>query len=173
MGDGARAGVMKTVRNLLPLAIVVAVAGVVTLSLLQANPGLGQWLLAALLLAHGWVHVMFVFPRPQPKPGAVDAMSWPFDLGGSWLATRAGWPVPLVRAAGRVLVVITMAGFLAAALATVGVLVPTAWWPALVLLSAAASTLLLGLCFSPTLLLGLAIDGALGWLVVSGTWRPV
>ena len=161
------------VRSLLPLAIVTAIAGALTLYLLDANPAVGRWLLAALLFAHGWVHVMFVFPRPgQVATGADDGPAWPFDLADSWLVTRAGIAPGPVRTVGRILVVVTLAGFLVAALATVGILVPAAWWPALVLGSAASSALLLLLCFSPTLLLGLAIDVALAWLVLSGTWSP-
>ena len=47
-----------------------------TLYLLGTNPALGSWLLAALLLAHGWVHLMFVFPRPAPAPVGEAAPSW-------------------------------------------------------------------------------------------------
>jgi hypothetical protein len=161
------------IRSLLPLAVVTAVLGTLTLYLLDVNTTVGRWLLAALLFAHGWVHVMFAFPRPpRAAAGADDGPAWPFDLGDSWLITRAGVAAGPVRAIGRILVVATLAGFLLAALATVGILVPAAWWPALVLGSAASSAVLLGLCFSPTLLLGLAIDVALAWLVLSGTWSP-
>jgi len=159
-------------RSLLPLAVVTAIAGALTLYLLDANPTVGRWLLAALLFAHGWVHMMFAFPRPGGSATAKDAPAWPFALGDSWLVTRAGVAEGPVRAIGRILVVVTLSGFLLAALATVGILVPAAWWPTLVLASAASSALLLGLCFSPTLLLGLAIDVALAWLVLSGTWSP-
>ncbi len=161
------------IRSLLPLAVVTAALGVLTLYLLDANPTAGRWLLAALLFAHGWVHVMFAFPRPsRTATEAGGAPAWPFDLADSWLVTGAGVADGPVHAIGRILVVVTLAGFLLAALATVGILVPAAWWPALVLGSAASSALLLGLCFSPTLLLGLAIDVALAWLVLSGTWSP-
>ena len=49
-------------------------------------------------------------------------------------------------------------GFLLAGLATVGILVPAGWWPVLVVASAAASAVLLSLFFSPSLVLGMAID---------------
>ncbi len=160
-------------RDLLPLAVVVGAVCALTLYLLGgANPTAGGWLLAALLFAHGWVHVMFAFPRPGGSPTATATPAWPFDLGDSWLISRAGSAAGHVRASGRILVVLTLAGFLLAALATVGILVPAAWWPALVLGSAASSATLLVLCFSPTLLLGLAIDASLAWLVLSGTWSP-
>jgi hypothetical protein len=165
--------VAAIVRSLLPLAVAVGAVGALTLYLLGgANPALGQWLLAVLLFAHGWVHVMFAIPRPRGSATATGAPAWPFDLGDSWLIARAGIGAGIVRAIGRILVVVTLAGFLLAALSTVGILVPAAWWPALVLGSAASSAILLGVCFSPTLVLGLAIDVALAWLVISGTWSP-
>jgi hypothetical protein len=161
------------IRSLLPLSVVTAALGVLTLYLLGANPTVGRWLLAALLFAHGWVHVMFAFPRPPRAAGSTDdGPAWPFDLRDSWLVSRAGVAAGPVGAIGRILVVVTLAGFLLAALATLGILVPAAWWPALVVGSAASSAVLLGLRFSPMLLLGLAIDVALAWLVLSGTWSP-
>ena len=48
-------GPMKSVTELVPLAIGIAIVGVVTWILLDRNVGLGPWLLAALLFAHGWV----------------------------------------------------------------------------------------------------------------------
>ncbi len=161
----------RTIRELLPLSVVTAGACLLTLYVLDVNASIGRWILAALLFAHGWVHLMFVFPRPTAtaKDGAP---SWPFDLAESWLVTRARMATATVRVIGKVLIAITLVGFLAAALSTGGVLVPAAWWPALVVASAAGSALLLGLCFSPTLLLGLAIDVSLAWLVVSGAWSP-
>jgi hypothetical protein len=167
--------VTRTVREVGPLAVVVGVACAVTLYLLGANPTLGRWILAALLFAHGWVHLMFVFPKPPPPKNAApaSATAWPFDLGSSWLIGRAGLPPATVRAIGKVLVVIAFAGFLLAALATAGVLVPAAWWAGLGLVGAAASAVLLAIAFSPTLLLGFAIDIAVAWLVLAGPWTPV
>lgn len=55
---------MKVVISLLPIAIVVAVIAAITWFLLSGGNDLGPWLLAALLFAHGWVHLMFVFPKP-------------------------------------------------------------------------------------------------------------
>ena len=164
----------RTIRELGPLAVAVGVAGAVTLYLLGANPSLGRWILAALLFAHGWVHLMFVFPKPPPPRDAAPAAAtaWPFDLGSSWLVGRAGASSGAVRAIGRALVVITFGSFLLAAGATAGVLVPAAWWAASVLVGAASSALLLGIAFSTTLLLGFAIDIALAWLVIAGPWTP-
>ena len=165
----------RTIREVGPLAVVVGLVCAVTLYLLGANPSLGRWLLAVLLFAHGWVHLMFVFPKPPPPkdPRLATAMAWPFDLGSSWLIGRAGLPAPTVQAIGRALAVVTFAGFLLAAGATAGVLVPAAWWSALALVASGSSALLLAIAFSPTLLLGFAIDLAVAWLVVAGPWSPV
>ena len=190
---------MRTIRELGPLAVVVGVVSAITLYLLGANPLLGPWILAALLFAHGWVHLMFVFPRPPASAAAAPApaaaaqapararagastgagagapavpMAWPFDLGASWLIGRSGVSPGAVRAIGRALVAIVFIGFLLAALATAGVLVPAELWAGLVLVAAAFSALLLGIACSRTLLLGFAIDGAVAWLVLAGPWTP-
>jgi hypothetical protein len=166
--------VRRTIRELGPLAIVVGAACAVTLYLLGTNPSLGRWFLAAMLFAHGWVHLMFVFPKPpRPKGEALAAATaWPFDLGSSWLIVRAGLPAGPVLVIGRALVAIAFAGFLLAAMATAGVLVPAVWWAGSGLVGAASSALLLAVAFSPTLLLGFAIDLAVAWLVLAGPWTP-
>jgi hypothetical protein len=51
-----KARVMTTLVGLWPFAIGIAVIGLVTWFLLKQGVGLGPWLLAALLVAHGWVH---------------------------------------------------------------------------------------------------------------------
>ena len=165
--------VSRLIKDLLPLAIVVLVVGAVTLWLLGDNPSIGQWVLAALLFAHGWVHMMFVFPRPDPAQAKPDAAPWPFDLSTSWLITRGGLPEAAVVGLSRALIVVTFAVSLLAALATLGWLVPAGWWVGLVIAAAGGSALLLLLCFSPTLIIGLAIDAALVWLALAGPWSPV
>jgi hypothetical protein len=170
-----RTNVRRTIRELGPLAVVVGVAGAVTLYLLGAIPSIGRWILAALLFAHGWVHLMFIFPKPPPpkNDALATAMAWPFDLGSSWLIGRAAVSSGVVRAIGRALVAIAFVSFLLAAGATAGLLVPAALWVGLVLAGAASSALLLGIAFSPTLLLGFAIDIAVTWLALAGPWTPV
>ncbi len=164
---------MKAITDLLPLAIGVAVVAAVTWFLLDRDWTLGRWLLAGLLFAHGWVHLLFVFPRPAPEAATTaGGTAWPFDLSQSWLVTRVGLDVGLVRGVGLVVMVLVFASFLVAALSGLGVLVPASWWAGLVTGAALGSTLLLALCFSPSLLLGFAIDLALLWLVVSSAWRP-
>jgi hypothetical protein len=162
---------VRTLREIGPLGAVTVVAGAAVLWLLGANPSAGRWLLAALLFAHGWVHVMFLFPKPARTEDAT-ATAWPFDLGTTWLARHAGTARGAVVAAGRVLVVATFLASLLAALATAGILVPAGGWPSLVLASAVASAVLLLMAFHPNLLLGFLIDGFLAWLVLAGPWRP-
>lgn len=163
---------MKTVTELLPLAIGVSAIGAVTWFLLDRNVGAGRWLLAALLFAHGWVHVMFVFPQPERAATTASGTQWPFDMGSSWLITGAGIDAGLVRSVGVTLMVAVAVAFLLAALSTVGLLIPAGWWGGLVIGSAVGSALLLTLFFSPTFLLGFAIDVVLVWWVLASVWSP-
>jgi hypothetical protein len=163
---------MTTARQLLPLVIGVAVVGLVTWLLLANEWALGPWLLAGLLFAHGWVHLMFVAPVREPAVATAGGPAWPFDMGGSWLIGGVGLDTALVRALGIAMMALVMLGFSLAALATVGVLVPAEWWNWLVVTSAVASMVLLTLFFSPLLLLGYAIDLALIWLSVTSAWSP-
>ncbi len=164
---------MKGLLDLLPLAIGVALAGLVTWFLLDRNWALGKWLLAALLLFHGWVHVMFVFPQPQGAAATDGGLSWPFDMTRSWLIGGAGLDSGVVRTLGIGLVAIVVVTFLLAALATVGWLVPADWWSGLVIGAAASSTVMLIAFFSPALLLGFGINLALTWLVMASVWSPL
>ncbi len=160
---------MKTLAEVVPLAIGVAVVGALTWFLLGRNWALGRWMLAALLFAHGWVHAMFVFPAPTATS---EGRTWPFDLGRSWLITGTGIDPGLVRTIAIVVIGITLVAFLLAALSTVGVLVPAGWWRGLIIGSASGSIVLLVAFFSPTLLLGLAIDAVLVWFATASIWTP-
>lgn len=163
---------MKTLSELLPLAAGIAVLGGITWFMLDRGIGLGRWLLAAMLFAHGWVHLLFVFPQPAPGAASAGATAWPFDLSSSWLITNLGVQADLVRGMGIVVMAAVFVAFIMAALATIGVLVPATWWTALVVVSALGSTLLLALFFSPALTLGFAIDAVLVWLVLARVWIP-
>ena len=158
----------RTIRELGPLAVVTVVAlGVVTW-LLGTNPDVGRWLLAAVLAAHGWIHLLFLFPVPAPGESGAPA-AWPFDLRMAWIVGRAGRPA--VRAL-RGLAVVTMALSVLAAMAAAGLLIPEAWWAALAIAASVASAVLLSLAFSPTLLLGFVVDAFVVWLALAGPWRP-
>ena len=103
---------------------------------------------------------------------AATAPDWPFDLRASWLATRSGSGPGAFVAMGRVLALVTFVLSLLAALATVGILVPAAWWQGLVVGSSLASLAMLVVWFAPMLLLGILIDVALVWLAIAGPWSP-
>jgi hypothetical protein len=94
-------------------------------------------------------------------------------MGRSWLISGAGLDAGLVRAVGVVLMVVVLASLLLSALSTLGFVVPAGWWAGLIVGSAVGSSILLGLFFSPTLLLGFAINIALVSLVVASVWSPV
>ena len=163
---------MRAMTGLVPLAIGVAVAGVVTWYLLTRHWAIGPWVLAVLLFAHGWVHLMFVFPQPDAAGTSAGAAAWPFDMADSWLIRDRGLDIGLVRGAGLVLMVAVVVGFALAAICTIGVLVPAGWWAGLVVGSSLGSLVLLTMFFSPMLLLGHAIDVALLGLVLSSAWSP-
>lgn len=164
---------MKAMFDLLPIGIGVALISVLTWFLLDRDIGAGKWLLAGLLLAHGWVHVMFVFPAPEAATATAGGLAYPFDMTRSWLTTNLGLDAGMVRSVGIVLMVATFATFLLAALATVGWIVPAAWWAGLVFAAATASTLMLILFFSPALLIGFAINAALWVFVLASAWTPM
>jgi len=154
-----------SVRSLVPISIGVLAAGLLTGYLLVNDVAIGPWVLAALLVAHGALHVAFAVPGPS---GATD---WPFDVARSWTVTRAGLDA-LVRRIERVLVVAILVGFVLAALCTVGLAVPADWWTALVVAAASLSFVLLAIAFAATLLVGFGIDLALIAFALSGLWTP-
>jgi hypothetical protein len=78
----------------------------------------------------------------------------------------------IVRALGSVLTAIAIVMSLLAALATVGILIPAAWWPGLVVALAISSVALLTLRFAPTFVIGYGIDLALLWLALVSGWSP-
>lgn len=163
---------MSLERALAPLAIAIAVIAVVVWLLLINDIWPGPWLLALLVFAHGWVHLMFVFPKPEGSGNYSGVSEYPFDFGRSWLIRRAGVDAGLVRTVGLVVMVATFVASLLAALATVGIIVPVEWWAPLMLAAAAASTLTLALFYSPALILGFAIDALMAVLVLAGIWSP-
>ena len=84
---------MRTTTQLVPLAITVAVVGVITWLLLDGDVALGRWLLAALILGHGLAHIAFVVPRPEPAPAAGPSISaghgW--SGGSAWIWASSAW----------------------------------------------------------------------------------
>ena len=163
---------MKFVREMGPLAITVALFGGVIAVLLRDGNVLGTWLLAAFLVGHGWVHAMYVMPRPAPAVATAKGPAWPFELDHSWLLSPLGVPAPTLRLIGAVLAAGTIAGYGVAALATIPLVVPAAAWAALVVASTVASLGLMGLFFHRNLLIGFAIDAVLLAVALTSVWLP-
>ena len=125
--------------------------------------------LAVFLAAHALIHVSYLMPAP---PRTADGPEWPFAFGRSWLVTGLGVDPALVRSIGMALVILTVASLVAAALSTLGWVMPEAWWPTLVSMGALISALTLAVFFHPWLVLGLVIDGALLWAALVSRWLP-
>ena len=78
----------------------------------------------------------------------------------------------VVRLIAVVLVGAVTIGFGMSALATLAIIVPYGWWPALVAGSDVISAAVLVGFLSSQLVLGLAIDAVLLWVVVASAWAP-
>jgi hypothetical protein len=162
-------GVMKELTGILPLAAVLVVVSGLVWWLLDRGSGAGPWLVAAILFAHGWVHLVFLLPSTGGGAGGTAADN-PFDMDRSWLITR-GTDGRLVHSVGVALAVITFLAFAAAALAVLGWLVPDGWWAGLVTLGVVGSTVLLVMFFAPTLVLGFVINAGLVALALQTAWE--
>lgn len=125
-------------------------------------------LFALFLIAHGLIHASYLAPAPSPTAGGPE---WPFSMERSWLVTGLGLDVGVIRVVGTLLVAIVVVGFAVAGLAWLGIVVPAAWAPMLVMASAIASALLLAAFFHPWIVLGFVIDAVLLWLVVGAGWQ--
>lgn len=158
---------VKAMAGTLPWAVVLVAAGIATWWLLSKDMAAGRWLLAALLIGHGVVHLLFAVPAPA----ATDSgPAWPFDTSQSWAVMRAGLDLGLVRVVGAGLVAITVGALAVAALATLGMVVPAASWQPAIALGAIASAATLILFFDVQLVLGLGIDAILLWVVLTRAW---
>lgn len=126
-------------------------------------------LIAALLAGHALIHASYLSPAPPQTAGGPE---WPFAMGRSWLVTGLHVEPRLVTSIGTLLIVATVAVLLLAALATLGMGIPAAWWPFLVTAGAGLSIASLGIFFHPWLILGLVIDAVLLWSVLIAGWTP-
>jgi hypothetical protein len=169
VGTSNRTGARRAVSGLAPLAILLLGVAALVWWLLDRGSAAAPWLVAAVLLAHGWVHLVYLVPS-APVRTAEEAASNPFDLGRSWLVGR-GVDVRAVRRVGTLLALATFLTLAAAALAVLGWLVPAGWWAALTLTGVAASTLLLLMSLASDLVLGFVINAGLVALAVQTTWQ--
>ncbi len=159
---------MKGLMSILPLAAVLLVVVALVWWLLDRGSAVGPWLVAAILFAHGWVHLVFLLPVNEADSAGAGAEN-PFDLDRSWLIER-GADSRLVHSLGVVLAVVTFVAFAAAALAVLGWLIPGGWWTGLVATGVVGSTMLLVFFFAPTLVLGFVINAGLVALAVQTAW---
>ncbi len=160
---------MKAMAGTVPYAVALAAAGGAIWWLLSQNLAAGTWLFAGLLVAHGLIHFLFAVPTPPATAGAPE---WPFSMARAWPVTAAGLDPRGVRTAGLARIVGVVAGLTLAGLSTVGIVVPSSWWAALVAAGAVGSAVTLVFLFNPQLIVGLGIDAVLLWVVVAGAWRP-
>ena len=77
-----------------------------------------------------------------------------------------------MRPVAYLLVAVVVVAMIGAGLATIGWIVPASWWPALVVTGTASSLLVLVLFFHPWLVIGVAIDVVLLYLVLVNGWDP-
>jgi hypothetical protein len=161
---------MNQLIKLAPLAVALVVFGAIVAFTVQRQMTIGTWLLAAFLLGHGLVHVMFAAPPPASAntPGA----EFGFDPARSWLVTGHLLDIGVLKAIVVVLVATTIVGYALTALATVGLLVPAGWWVALLVFSTSASAALMVVGLAPGLALGVAIDVVLLAIAVTAAWSP-
>jgi hypothetical protein len=161
---------MGALLKLAPLGIGLIVFAIVVAFLVQRNSSIAPWLIAASLLGHGLVHIMFAAPAPA---AATDpAAEFAFNVDRSWVVNARLLDASAVRLLVVGLVAVVVVGYGLAAMATVGILVPQSIWPTLVIASTVASAALMVIGLSPALALGIAIDVVLVWLVFASVWAP-
>jgi len=112
-----------------------------------------------LLIAHGLVHLLYLTPD-------ADDPRYPFTLRSSWLL-----PESARRPVALVLIVATIAAFVALALAVWGVPGLAGAWPAIAIVAAGLSLALLIAFWDARLLIGVAIDlGLIAVAVLRPEW---
>ena len=125
--------------------------------------------LALFLVAHGLIHASFLSPAAPRTAGGPE---WPFELTRSWLVTGLQLDAAIARGTGIGLAVASAGLLLLAGLATIGWGVPSSWWTGLTVAGAVSSLVTLLLFFHPWLVLGVAIDVVLLWVVLAAGWTP-
>jgi hypothetical protein len=116
-------------------------------------------LIATGLIGHAVMHIGAV------SCGLLFAASEP------WLVSGAGLDARLVDSSAILLTSVVGAGFVGAAFAETGVIVPRSWRVPLIVTASAASAVMLAALFSPPALPGLVIDALLVWSVLGRSLR--
>lgn len=110
------------------------------------------------LAVHGLIHVTYFVPSDDPR--------YPMAPARSWLVTRAGVPLGVVRLLVRVLALLATVGFWLFALSYLGLLAPAAWFVPLGVVSAAVSLAVIAATWNTQFIVGAAIDlGILIWVL--------
>jgi hypothetical protein len=135
----------------------------------EDNTVLWKLLLTAFFMAHAAIHFGFISTAPAPAAGAPP---WPFDLTRSWVLTPLGLEGSVTKTLGGGLLLLLGLGYAAATLVMMGVL-PERLFSASIIVGTSASLLLLALFFHPWLVLGVAIDVVLLYLVLGTSWAPL
>jgi hypothetical protein len=118
-------------------------------------------LLGVFLIAHGLVHLLYFVPA--------DDLKYPMTAERSWLVTRLGVPLRVVRPVVAGLALVGAVGFVLLALSYWGLLVPTSWFPMLAVISAGASLLLVFATWNIQFIFSVIINAAiLYWALVLG-----
>lgn len=107
--------------------------------------------------------------------GSGGALLFPYatDAPTRWLfGSLDGGPLVLLIPIMIGLAGLAVLAFSLALLATFGLWVPVDWWRPLVLAGVASSTVLLALHPSVWIVLPLAVNAGLAWVVVAGAWTP-
>jgi hypothetical protein len=94
-----------------------------------------------------------------------------FAASEHWLVSGAGLDARLVDSSAILLTSLVVAGFVGAAFAETGVIVPRSWRVPLIVTASTASAVMLAALFSPPALPGLVIDGLLLWSVLGQSLR--
>jgi hypothetical protein len=120
-------------------------------------------LIGILLILHGLINgILAVMPNPNAaKPVAATFFS---EWASPWL--RSALSGRALQTIAIVLAVIAGAGFIAAGLAMLGILVPHDWWRALAIASSVVSLVLCALFWNTYLVVGPVV--AVGIIVVVG-----
>jgi hypothetical protein len=110
------------------------------------------------LAVHGLIHVTYFVPSDDPR--------YPMAPARSWLVSRAGVPLGVVRILVRALAILATVGFCLFALSYLGLLVPSAWFVPLGVVSAAVSLAVITATWNTQFIVGAAIDlGILIWVL--------
>ena len=125
-------------------------------------------MLAAILLAHAAIHLLFLSPHPATAAGGAP---WPFEIGRSWALSPLGAGSDVLRILGIALIAVMFAGYVLAGLSMFR-LAPGGVWAPAIAIGSLASIALLGLFYHRYLVLGVGVDVVLLWAVLLAHWRP-